>query len=168
MASRKTDWKNKIPLPPLGSGKNNRDKRPEINGFQFKFPIGYLTLMVVLVSLFNYILFRSDNTVVPYSMFKHKIESGEIRRVEMDNNYYTGYPDSQTGQPASPMPATARGERSTRPYRFRTSTLPAFSTARAWSIPLLPGKATPYSPSSSIGSFPLERCSSSGASSEKR
>lgn len=109
MASRKNDWKNKLPGLGPGNGKNQKNQGPEQNGFQFKIPLGYITLMILLVSLFNYVLFRSDNTVVPYSMFKQKVESGEIRRVEMDGNYYTGYAEALTGQPASPLPATAKG-----------------------------------------------------------
>ncbi len=109
MASKKPGWKERIPLQTSKNKKNDPKKGPEMGGFQFRFPIGYLTLMVILVSIFNYVLFRSDNTLIPYSSFKSKIESGEIRRVEMDNNYYTGYPDAQNQAPASPMPATTRG-----------------------------------------------------------
>ncbi len=109
MASKKPGWKEKIPLPTSKNGKNDPKKRPDMGGIQFRLPLGYLTLMVILVSLFNYVLFRSDNTVIPYSSFKTKIESGEIRRVEMDNNYYTGYLDAQNQAPASPLPATTRG-----------------------------------------------------------
>ncbi|MDP2815364.1 MAG: ATP-dependent metallopeptidase FtsH/Yme1/Tma family protein, partial [Rectinemataceae bacterium] len=110
MASKKKPgWKEKIPLPTFKNSKNNPKNRPDPSGFQFRLPVGYLTLMIILVSIFNYVLFRSDNTVIPYSSFKAKIESGEIRRVEMDNNYYTGYPDSQNLAPASPLPAATRG-----------------------------------------------------------
>mgnify|MGYP003870399327 CR=1 FL=1 len=85
---------------------NKKPGMPE--GFQFRFSIGYVLITLIAVSFFNYFLFRSDNTVVPYSMFKEKIRSGEIRRVEIDINYYTGYTESRTSEPASPLPVQAK------------------------------------------------------------
>src|SRR5208283_1769644 len=41
--------------------------------------------------LLNFFIFQSDDTIIPYSAFKDKVRSGEIKRVEMDQNYYTGY-----------------------------------------------------------------------------
>jgi len=41
-------------------------------------------------------------------MFKEKISSGEIQRVEIDSSYYTGYTDPNPSEPASPLPATAK------------------------------------------------------------
>jgi cell division protease FtsH len=64
--------------------------------------------MLVAVSLFNYLLFRTDTTVVPYSTFKQKIMDGEIKKVEIDLNYYTGYTDASNALPSSPFPATTK------------------------------------------------------------
>jgi cell division protease FtsH len=47
--------------------------------------------MLVAVALLNFFIFQSDDTIIPYSAFKDKVRSGEIKRVEMDQNYYTGY-----------------------------------------------------------------------------
>ncbi|MBL8966451.1 MAG: ATP-dependent zinc metalloprotease FtsH [Spirochaetaceae bacterium] len=49
--------------------------------------------MILAVTLFNYFLFQADDTIIPYSAFKEKVRSGEIKRVDMDTNYYTGYTD---------------------------------------------------------------------------
>ncbi len=87
----------------------NQNKKPGMpEGFQFRFSLGYVLITLIAVSFFNYFLFRSDNTVVPYSTFKDKIRSGEIRRVEIDINYYTGYTESRTSEPASPLPVQAK------------------------------------------------------------
>jgi len=77
-------------------------------GFKFRFSLGYVLIALIAVSFFNYFLFRSDNTVVPYSTFKDKIRTGEIKRVEIDINYYTGYTEARSSEPASPLPATAK------------------------------------------------------------
>jgi len=108
MAGQKKDWKFKPPTSP--NGKNGKDPQPTgpFGGFQFKFSIGYILTMLIAVSLFNYLIFRTDNTLVPYSTFKEKISSGEIKRVEIDLNYYTGYPDKKNNEPSSPLPAAAK------------------------------------------------------------
>ncbi|HCM26185.1 MAG TPA: cell division protein FtsH [Treponema sp.] len=61
-------------------------------GWQFRFSLGYAIVLVVAMSIFNYYFFAREDTVVDYSSFKSKIQSGEIKRVEMDaSSYYTGY-----------------------------------------------------------------------------
>ncbi|HWP67660.1 MAG TPA: ATP-dependent zinc metalloprotease FtsH, partial [Rectinemataceae bacterium] len=57
---------------------------------------------------FNYLIFKTDNTLVPYSTFKDKVRTGEIQRVEIDANYYTGYVDAKNVGPSSPFPATTK------------------------------------------------------------
>ncbi len=64
---------------------------PNFNGFQFKFSLGYVVVMIVAVALLNFFIFQSDNTIIPYSAFKDKVRSGEIKRIDMDQAYYTGY-----------------------------------------------------------------------------
>jgi len=88
------------------SGPNKGPGMP--NGSQFRFSLGYVLIALIAVSFLNYFLFKSDSTVVPYSMFKEKIASGEIQRVEIDVNYYTGYTDSKSAVPSSPLPASAK------------------------------------------------------------
>ncbi len=87
-------------------GSNKGPQMPQ--GFQFHFSLGYILIALIAVSFFNYFLFKSDTTVVPYSTFKDKIISGEIKRVEIDINYYTGYTDLKSSAPSSPLPATAK------------------------------------------------------------
>ena len=77
-------------------------------GFQFRFSLGYVLIALLAVSFFNYFLFKSDTTLVPYSAFKEKVRSGEIRRVEIDVNYYTGYTEPSPSEPSSPLPPSAK------------------------------------------------------------
>lgn len=77
-------------------------------GFQFRFSLGYVLITLLAVSFFNYFLFKSDTTLVPYSTFKDKVRTGEIRRVEIDANYYTGYTESNPAEPSSPLPPSAK------------------------------------------------------------
>ncbi|SLM19882.1 ATP-dependent zinc metalloprotease FtsH [uncultured spirochete] len=88
---------------------NGSDKKPGMpEGPQFRFSLGYVLIALIVVSFFNYFLFKRDSSVVPYSMFKEKISSGEIKRVEIDSNYYTGYTDLKSSAPSSPLPASAK------------------------------------------------------------
>jgi cell division protease FtsH len=91
MAAKNQGWKGKK-TPTRGNPNSKKTiQPPTFNGFQWKFSLGYIVAMVILVALFNALIAKSDNTVVPYSTFKEKIKSGEITRVEIDQNYYIGY-----------------------------------------------------------------------------
>jgi len=57
----------------------------------WKYSIAYVFVAVVSISLFNWFIESSDSSVVPYSEFKSLVASGQIVRIEMDTNYYTGY-----------------------------------------------------------------------------
>jgi len=104
----KNNWSpNQQKKPDKNSG--GPDKKPGVpEGFQFRFSLGYVLIALIAVSFFNYFLFKSDTSVIPYSTFKDKISSGEIKRVEMDSSYYTGYTDSKSSAPSSPLPATTK------------------------------------------------------------
>jgi len=62
---------------------------PPMNNW--KYSIAYVFIAVVSISLFNWFVESSDSSVVPYSEFKSLVASGQIVRIEMDTNYYTGY-----------------------------------------------------------------------------
>ncbi|HTX72396.1 MAG TPA: ATP-dependent zinc metalloprotease FtsH [Rectinemataceae bacterium] len=91
MAGKKNGWNRKKPAPRGQGGGKSPLLPPSFGGFQFRFSLGYILVMVLAVILFNYFLSQSDNTVIPYSQFKEKIAGGEIKRVEMDQNYFSGY-----------------------------------------------------------------------------
>jgi len=118
MASGKGDWMGKKPSSKGNPGDRKPSSPPGFNGFQFKFSLGYIIAMIAAVALFNFLIARSDSAVVPYSVFKDKIKSGEITRIEMDQHYYTGYS----------LEDEARGSSGPSPSAFPSRTVPAQKT----------------------------------------
>ncbi|MDR2517392.1 MAG: ATP-dependent zinc metalloprotease FtsH [Spirochaetaceae bacterium] len=57
----------------------------------WKFSIIYILVLVVGMSIFNYVVLNRVNPTIDFSEFKAKIISGEIRRVELSESYFTGY-----------------------------------------------------------------------------
>ena len=107
MQKKNSKWSLKPPQDP-SHGKVPPKATGPMGGFQMRFSLGYIVVMLIMISLFNYLAFRTDNTLVPYSTFKDKVQNGEIKRVEIDLNYYTGYTDANTLAPSSPFPASAK------------------------------------------------------------
>ncbi len=82
---RKTEsWNSPKPKKPV-KGK----PIPPMNGW--KYSLGYVVIALVSISMFNWFIVASDSSVVPYSEFKALVSSGQIDRIEMDANYYTGH-----------------------------------------------------------------------------
>jgi len=73
-------------LPPGSGGPGG-----PFGGWQMKFSLGYVVVLVVVMSLFNYVFLSRVNPTIDFSDFKAKIASGEIKRVELNDTYYTGY-----------------------------------------------------------------------------
>ena len=93
MPRKPDDWNKKTPRKVPGGG-----PMPSMQGW--KFSIGYVIVTVVAISVFNWLLVSSDSSVVPYSEFKRLVEAGDIVRIDMDTNYYNGYPRAPTdGRP---------------------------------------------------------------------
>jgi cell division protease FtsH len=57
----------------------------------WKFTIIYVLILIVGMSLFNYVFMSKVNPTIDFSEFKAKIVSGEIKRVELSDAYFTGY-----------------------------------------------------------------------------
>jgi cell division protease FtsH len=67
-------------------------KLPDFKPFGgWKFSLVYIVVLVVGMGLFNYIFLNRANPTIDFSEFKSKIASGEIKRVEMSDSYFTGY-----------------------------------------------------------------------------
>ena len=78
------------PLFPFGSG--GGPKLPDMKPFGgWKFFLIYIIILIIGISLFNYVFLNKVNPTIEFSTFKEKILSGEIKRVEMTDSYYTGY-----------------------------------------------------------------------------
>jgi cell division protease FtsH len=71
----------------------------------WKFSILYILILVVGMSLFNYVFLNRVNPTIDFSEFKAKITSGEIKRVELTDSYFTGYTSllKREPLPASPL-----------------------------------------------------------------
>jgi len=80
--------KNKGPWFPFGGG-------PKLPGMKpaggWKYFIIYIIVLIIGISLFNYVFLNKVNPTIDFSSFKARIASGEIKRVEMTASYYTGY-----------------------------------------------------------------------------
>jgi cell division protease FtsH len=57
----------------------------------WKFSIVYILIIIIGMSLFNYVFLHRVNPTIDFSEFKSKIASGEIKRVELSDSYFTGY-----------------------------------------------------------------------------
>jgi cell division protease FtsH len=65
---------------------------PDFKGFGgWKFLLLYLAILFVGISLFNYVFLNRLNPAIDFSEFKARIASGEIRRVELTDSYFTGF-----------------------------------------------------------------------------
>ncbi|MDR2658477.1 MAG: ATP-dependent zinc metalloprotease FtsH [Spirochaetaceae bacterium] len=60
----------------------------------WKFSITYIIILILGMSLFNYVFLNKVNPTIDYSEFKEKIVSGEIKRVELTDSYFIGYTQS--------------------------------------------------------------------------
>jgi len=106
-------------LPPFffgGPPANGTGNGGPFGGWQFRFSLGYIVVLVVAMSMFNYFFLTKTDNIVDFSVFKEKIRSGEIARVELDSGYYSGYATSPT-VPEKNDPFTARYARPQPAYR---------------------------------------------------
>ncbi|MDR0376906.1 MAG: ATP-dependent zinc metalloprotease FtsH [Spirochaetaceae bacterium] len=66
----------------------------------WKFSVIYILIIIAGMSLFNYVFMGKVNPTIDFSEFKAKIVSGEIKRVELSDSYFTGYTSSRRNAPA--------------------------------------------------------------------
>jgi len=86
----KRKQKNSGPQFPFGGG--GGPKFPDLKPFGgWKFSIIYILILIIGLSLFNYVFLRRVNPAIDFSEFKARIASGEIKRVELSDSYFTGY-----------------------------------------------------------------------------
>ncbi|MBP7096746.1 MAG: ATP-dependent zinc metalloprotease FtsH [Spirochaetia bacterium] len=108
MPERKPDWNRK--KPPRKSPAGPDPKLPPPFG-QWRVSLVPLLSAFALIAVFNWYLFSNDESLVPYSQFKERIEAGDIRRVEIDADYLTGYASAEAPRGVSVVrgiEATAR------------------------------------------------------------
>jgi len=90
----KKDKKNKGMFP-FGGGPNFPDMKP-FGGW--KYFIVYIIVLFIGISIFNYFISSKMNPTIDFSEFKSRISSGEIKRVEMTEAYFTGYTNASKQQ----------------------------------------------------------------------
>ncbi len=96
MPKSKDPWKRGRKAGPVKQPSPKGQQNPLLpmrgpGGTQIRFSLGYAIALLVGVALFNYFLMGSDSTVIPYSAFKDKIRSGQITKVELGQNWDTGW-----------------------------------------------------------------------------
>jgi cell division protease FtsH len=85
----KKGQKNSGPQFPFGGG---GPKLPDMKPFGgWKFSLIYILILIIGLSLFNYVFLNRVNPTIDFSEFKAKIAGGEIKRVELSDSYFTGY-----------------------------------------------------------------------------
>jgi cell division protease FtsH len=77
----------------------------------WKFSLIYIGVIVVGMTLFNYVFMNRVNPPIDFSEFKSRIVSGEIRRVEMTDSYYTGYTAPKSSAPVLSTPLARQSAR---------------------------------------------------------
>jgi len=99
--NKKRQQKNTGPQFPFGGG--GGPKLPDFKPFgNWKFSIIYLLILIIGLSLFNYVFLRKVNPTIDFSEFKARISSGEIKRVELTDSYFTGYTSLQASDSSPP------------------------------------------------------------------
>ena len=67
-------------------------KMPDFKGFGgWKFLLIYVVILIIGMSLFNYVFLNKMNPAIDFSEFKSRISTGEIKRVEITESYFTGF-----------------------------------------------------------------------------
>jgi cell division protease FtsH len=75
------------PQFPFG-GPNFPDFKPSGG---WKYFLIYSAVILIGITLFNYVFLNKSNSAIDFSEFKARIASGEIKRVELTDAYFTGY-----------------------------------------------------------------------------
>jgi cell division protease FtsH len=96
-------------------------KSPDFKPFGgWKFSILYILILLVGMSLFNYVFLSRVNPTIDYSDFKAKISSGEIKRVEITDSYFTGYTSMIPQRDSVPRPVLRSPNRPVGEAVYRT------------------------------------------------
>ena len=121
MSDNSGDKKNKGgPLfPPGGS------KFPEIKPFgSWKYLVVYIVILIIGMSIFNYVIVNKMNPAIDFSEFKTRIAAGEIKRVELTESYFIGYTNADKQQ--SSRSSSAFGASKEKMYRTVSISDPDF------------------------------------------
>jgi len=106
------------PMFPFGP---NGPKMPDFKGFGgWKFLLLYLAILFIGISLFNYVFLSRINPAIDFSEFKARIASGEIRRVELTDSYFTGFTNPAKKEPSRVSKPSSYGTNQSQERVYRT------------------------------------------------
>ncbi|MCL2264992.1 MAG: ATP-dependent zinc metalloprotease FtsH [Treponema sp.] len=92
-------------------------KLPDFKGFGgWKYLLIYVAILLVGMSLFNFVFLSRLNPAIDYSEFKARVSSGEIKRVEITDSYFTGYTNPNKKESKTSM-QRSYGQQQDRVYR---------------------------------------------------
>jgi len=104
------------PMFPFGG--SNGPKLPDLKGFGgWKALLIYVAILLVGISLFNYVFLSRLNPAIDFSEFKARITSGEIKRVELTDSYFTGFTNAARQQSSRLGAGLSSGVSQERIYR---------------------------------------------------
>lgn len=96
----------------------NGPKLPDFKGFGgWKYLLVYLAILLVGMSLFNYVFLNRLNPAIDFSEFKARISSGEIKRVELTDSYFTGFTNPNRQQSSRANRGSSPNQGQDRVYR---------------------------------------------------
>jgi len=113
MSDNSGDKKDKGPKFPFGGG-----KMPDFKGFGgWKYLLIYLAILLIGMSLFNFVFLNRLNPAIDFSEFKMRIAAGEIKRVELTDSYFTGFTNPAGGNSSRTTMTPAYSSSQDRIYR---------------------------------------------------
>ncbi|MDC7241288.1 MAG: ATP-dependent zinc metalloprotease FtsH [Spirochaetales bacterium] len=59
-------------------------------GGKYRFSFWYFLLVIVVLAVLNFMFMRTPDEVIEFSVFKEKVDTGEIKRVRMTPSFYYG------------------------------------------------------------------------------
>jgi len=78
---------------------------PDFKGFGgWKFLLVYIVILIIGMSLFNYVFLNKMNPAIDFSEFKNRISTGEIKRVELTDSYFTGFTNPEKRESSRAVP----------------------------------------------------------------
>jgi len=115
------------------------------NKGQFKFSMWYFIAALLVMMIFKSLYQPVPDSLIGFSDFKKKIESGEIRQVQMGENYYHGYTSEADGRKTAyqTVPVDDPGfvalldQKGVTYHRISEKPNPFASFLLSWAFPLL-------------------------------
>ena len=115
-------WENPVPDKRPGVTRKHDTLLNQLNltGKQFHFSLWYILIALLLVAYFKTLVVNTPTETIDFSAFKKKVHSGELRRVEMGDKFYTGLSYTSGALDSAVKKSVAAGEELQKRLSFRT------------------------------------------------